>query len=179
MGNNFQECLNKENDALAQAHLNLFYSTYYSEWNKQRINFDEGYGNYLQIAGVDTVLSKLNAYGGISEQLFYQEKVVFKKYDAILFEIEKKSGAKGWATNPREKADILLFQQIDDIYLFDFRKLSAYIREHHTEYKQIQTDNKNIIITKKELRQLHKAGEIAMIEFPHERIIADNLKKVS
>lgn len=102
MGNNFQECLNKENDALAQAHLNLFYSTYYSEWNKQRINFDEGYGNYLQIAGVDTVLSKLNAYGGISEQLFYQEKVVFKKYDAILFEIEKKSGAKGWATNPRE-----------------------------------------------------------------------------
>ena len=152
----FNSDLKKEQDTTARDNLTRFYQAKLPEFEIQMIDYNSDYGKFLQTAGVDIILTKYNSYGGIKKQHWIQEKVTFKKYDSLLFEYEKKSGAKGWAVSPDEKADFLLYYLAGDIVFVSFPSVRKYIQDNLDRLKAqsyIKTDNHNIFISIEELQK--------------------------
>lgn len=147
--NNFTDELKKEQDSTAQHIIQAFYHDNFHKWRAEYIDYSTPYGRILQHAGVDRVLTKENSYGSITSQLWIQEKITFKKYNKLLFEYEKRSGAEGWAISYEERADWLVYYMDGTIYLINFKKLREWLRDNLEEFKasyRFDTDNKNVII---------------------------------
>lgn len=151
---NFHKDLRKEQDYKAQANIAAFYRKFAGNYRALFVDYESDYGKYLQHAGVDRILVKENHYGTPIKQLWVQEKVTFNKYPKMMFEYEKKSGAKGWAISDDERAEWLLFYMDGTIYLIDFPKLREYLQANLKQFRAkyfFQTDNKNINVPITEL----------------------------
>jgi hypothetical protein len=153
--NDFKAAQKKENDVAAQRNIHNFYKTYFKGFTPIRIDYDAPYGKLLQSAGVDTALIKENYYGSINEQIWIQEKVTFKQYSSLMFEYEKKSGKQGWAIEPHEQADYLLYYCAGEIHFMNFPILREFLTDNLEDFKQrfrVDTDNKNICVPIEMLR---------------------------
>lgn len=146
--NNFHASLAKEQDAGAQEQLARFYDMYFSNYNPIPVDYNSGYGMYLQHGGVDRILL---SRGSTFSQLWIQEKISLKNHDNFLFEIEKKSGAEGWGISPQERADYLVYYMGGEIYIFQYEALKTWLRANLKSLRAnyyFKTDNHNVIIPK-------------------------------
>lgn len=153
---NFKESLLKETDVMARENIDRLYRNKFPSYQQQMIDYDSDYGRFLQSAGVDVILFNENYYGGLKTQYWIQEKITFRKYDKLLFEYEKHSGAKGWAISPSERADFLLYYQDGDVYIMNFDDIRNYVTENLERLKKtgyVRTDNHNVLVPIKELQQ--------------------------
>lgn len=145
--NNFKHYLKKEQNEEAREYLNAWYKEQFPDFEIEIIDYESQNGNYLQHNGVDVILYKKNKYGGIEKQYWVQEKIVFAQYNKLMFEYKKASGADGWAVDPLEKADYLVYYHDGNIYLMQYREVRAYIRENLPLFKAryaFKTDNYNV-----------------------------------
>src|SRR5699024_5090062 len=103
----FNGMLEVESNPDTRELINLFYS---QVWNAGSaiLDFDNSQSErYLQLKGVDVILTKKNN----GNKYYVQEKITRKRYDSLMFEYRKASGKKGWATDESELADILVYYQ--------------------------------------------------------------------
>ena len=112
------------------------------------LDFDNSYREkYLQWHGVDVILTKNN------NKYYVQEKITRKRYDSLLFEIEKASGKAGWAVDESELADVLIYYQPHRVFIFRMKQIREYVikKLDSGKYIDCSTDNENIIIPINEL----------------------------
>lgn len=153
----FADSLLKEKNGTNRAKINAFYELVFPAYEVTIIDYDaHEYGKFLQASGVDTVLTKYNKYGSIDKQIYIQEKIIQNKYKKMMFEYKKASGNAGWATCPREKADLLLYFMNGDIYLMNFRQMRKYIVNNLDSLIQqgyYKTDNYNVNVPITQLQE--------------------------
>ena len=145
----FHSMLEVESNQDTRELINLFYS---QVWNAGSaiLDFDNSQSErYLQLKGVDVILTKKNN----GNKYYIQEKITRKRYDSLMFEYKKASGKKGWATDESELADILVYYQPNRVFIFSMKEIRNYvIKKLDTgEYIDCSTDNENIIIPINEL----------------------------
>lgn len=167
--NNFQSDLKKEQDTKAQANIAAFYKKFTGGgWKVLFVDYEVGYGNLLQHAGVDRILVKENSYGTPTKQVWVQEKVTFNKYPNMMFEYEKKSGAEGWAISDDEKAEWLLYYMDGTIYWINFPKLREYLQNNIKSLRfkyYFKTDNKNVNVPIHEIMYNLNMNDIGFWKF--------------
>lgn len=145
----FNAMLEVESNQNTRELINLFYS---QVWNAGSaiLDFDNSQSErYLQIKGVDVILTKNN------NKYYVQEKITRKRYDSLMFEYRKASGKKGWATDESELADILVYYQPNRVFIFSMRAVRNYAIKKLKDDKDLRyltTDNENILISITELK---------------------------
>lgn len=145
----FYSMLEVESNQDTRELINLFYS---QVWNAGSaiLDFDNSQSErYLQIKGVDVILTKKNN----GNKYYIQEKITRKRYDSLMFEYRKASGKKGWAVDENELADILIYYQPNRVFIFRMKQIREYVikKLDSGEYIDCSTDNENIIIPINEL----------------------------
>ena len=145
----FHSMLEVESNQDTRELINLFYS---QVWNAGSaiLDFDNSQSErYLQLKGVDVILTKKNN----GNKYYIQEKITRKRYDSLMFEYKKASGKKGWATDESELADILVYYQPNRVFIFSMKEIRNYVIKKLSsgEYIDCSTDNENIIIPINEL----------------------------
>ena len=143
----FNGMLEVESNQDTRELINLFYS---QVWNAGSaiLNYDNSQSErYLQIKGVDVILTKNN------NKYYVQEKITQKRYDSLMFEYRKASGKKGWATDESELADVLVYYQPNRVFIFRMKQIREYVikKLDSGKYIDCSTDNENIIISINEL----------------------------
>lgn len=149
--NNFEEMLEKEQNAVIRERLNDFY-LYELNADTRVIDFNSSKKErQLQLRGVDVILTKRDD----SKSFKVQEKITYKAYPSLLFEIEKASGKKGWAIDENELSNILIYYVDGTIYAIDFKELREYLNNEllFNNLEIIETDNKNVKVPIKDLKK--------------------------
>ncbi|MFE0442873.1 hypothetical protein ACFW0C_09645 [Aerococcus sp. NPDC058936] len=145
----FNAMLEVESNQDTRELINLFYS---QVWNAGSaiLDYDNSQSErYLQIKGVDVILTKDN------NKYYVQEKITRKRYDSLMFEYRKSSGKAGWAVDENELADILIYYQPNRVFIFSMRAVRNYVikkLEDDIDVRYLTTDNENILISIKELK---------------------------
>src|SRR5699024_9369580 len=152
----FNAMLEVESNQDTRELINLFYSQVWSA-GSAILNYDNSQSErYLQLKGVDVILTKNN------NKYYVQEKITRKRYDSLMFEYKKASGKKGWATDESELADILVYYQPNQVFIFRMKQIREYVIKKLSsgDYIDCSTDNENIIISINEL-----SSNVKMIEY--------------
>lgn len=147
----FNGMLEVESNQDTRELINLFYS---QVWNAGSaiLDYDNSQSErYLQLKGVDVILTKKNN----GNKYYIQEKITRKRYDSLMFEYRKASGKKGWATDESELANILVYYQPNRVFIFSMRAVRNYVIKKLKDDKDLRyltTDNENILISIIELK---------------------------
>lgn len=155
----FSAMLEVESNQDTRELINLFYS---QVWNAGSaiLDYDNSQSErYLQLKGVDVILTKKNN----GNKYYVQEKITRKRYDSLMFEYRKASGKAGWATDESELADILIYYQPNRVFIFSMRAVRNYVikkLKDDKDLKYLTTDNENILISITELK-----SHVKMIEY--------------
>ena len=162
----FNAMLEVESNQDTRELINLFYS---QVWNAGSaiLDFDNSQSErYLQLKGVDVILTKKNN----GNKYYIQEKITRKRYDSLMFEYKKASGKAGWATDDNELADLLVYYQPNRVFIFSMKQIREYVikklSSDDKDLRYLDTDNKNILIPIKDL-----SSNVKMIEY---EFIADD-----
>lgn len=145
----FNAMLEVESNQDTRELINLFYSQVWSA-GSAILDYDNSQSErYLQLKGVDVILTKDN------NKYYVQEKITQKRYDSLMFEYRKASGKKGWAVDESELADILVYYQPNRVLIFSMRAVRNYVikkLKDDSDVKYLTTDNENILISITELK---------------------------
>src|SRR5699024_2266615 len=152
----FNGMLEVESNQDTRELINLFYSQVWSA-GSAILDYDNSQRErYLQLKGVDVILTKDN------NKYYVQEKITRKRYDSLMFEYRKASGKAGWAVDESELADILVYYQPNRVFIFRMKQIREYVikKLDSGDYIDCSTDNENIIISINEL-----SSNVKMIEY--------------
>lgn len=154
----FNAMLEVESNQDTRELINLFYSQVWSA-GSAILNYDNSQSErYLQLKGVDVILTKNN------NKYYVQEKITRKRYDSLIFEYRKASGKKGWAIDDNELADLLVYYQPNRVFIFRMKQIREYVikklSSDDKDLRYLDTDNKNILIPIKDL-----SSNVKMIEY--------------
>lgn len=145
----FHAMLEVENDKDTRELMNLLYTDVMNA-RSAILNYDNSQSErYLQLKGVDVILTKKNN----GNKYYIQEKITQKRYDSLMFEYKKASGKKGWAVDESELADVLIYYQPHRVFIFRMKQIREYVikKLDSGKYIDCSTDNENIIIPINEL----------------------------
>src|SRR5699024_4406043 len=140
--NNFEEMLEKEQNAVIRERLNDFY-LYELNADTRVIDFNSSKKErQLQLRGVDVILTKRDD----GKSFKVAKKNTDKTYPSLLFEIDQSYRKSGLSIDDNKLLNILIYYVDGTIYAIDFKELRKYLNNEllFNNLEIIETDNKNV-----------------------------------